>query len=139
MAMTDATVVTAEPTLKTKLGPVKFLGGTVTMVMGSADGDINQATITLDIGGRHVTEKSDGNGPIDASLRAIDKIVDHGGTLTELRIKSVGPGTSAPGRVGVDMKTQHGSFAQDNTNTNTVRAAIEAYIGAINKIRLNGG
>ena len=79
-------------------------------------------------------EVASGDGVVDASFNAIEKIFNIGLILKDYKIKSISKGTDALGEARVKIlyqgKTHHGI----GLSTDIIEASIKAYINVINKI-----
>jgi len=76
-----------------------------------------------------------GSGPVDASFKAIDKIVGMQLELVDYQINAVSEGEDAQGDARVVLKSGTGrSFLGRGLSTDIIEASIKAYINAINKI-----
>ncbi len=76
-----------------------------------------------------------GDGPIDASFNAIDKLIDappH--TLEDYAIHSVSEGKDALGEVVVKIKTGDKLVTGRGLSTNIIESSILAYLNGVNKI-----
>lgn len=84
----------------------------------------------------HVLEEvvSSYDGPIDASYKAIDKLVGKRFTLEDFVINSVTGGTDAQGEVNVKIKNNEGVYNGYGVSMDIVEASILAYISAINNM-----
>ena len=74
------------------------------------------------------------DGPIDASYKAIDKLVGKKFTLEDFVINSVTEGTDAQGEVNVKIKNQNKVYNGHGVSVDIVEASILAYIAAINNM-----
>ena len=72
-----------------------------------------------------------GNGPVDAAVSAIKKLVNERVTLSEFLMQAVTRGSDDVGRVHVQVecgeRTVHGFAA----HTDTTRASVEAFLDAL--------
>ncbi len=84
----------------------------------------------------HVLEEvvSSYDGPIDASYKAIDKLVGKSFVLEDFVINSVTGGTDAQGEVNVKIKNNEGVYNGYGVSMDIVEASILAYISAINNM-----
>lgn len=74
------------------------------------------------------------DGPIDASYKAIDKMVGKKFTLEDFVINSVTGGTDAQGEVNVKLKYKNKLYNGHGVSMDIVEASILAYIAAINNM-----
>jgi len=85
----------------------------------------------------HVLEEvvSSYDGPIDASYKAIDRLVGKKFMLEDFVINSVTGGTDAQGEVNVKIRNQEGiSYNGHGVSMDIVEASILAYLSAINSL-----
>ncbi|MBU2257574.1 MAG: 2-isopropylmalate synthase, partial [Candidatus Omnitrophica bacterium] len=75
-----------------------------------------------------------GDGPVDASFKAIDKIVNIKGSLEDFRLGAVTSGKDALGEVILKLKIKDKVASGRGTSTDIVEAAIKAYLDALNKV-----
>jgi 2-isopropylmalate synthase len=102
-------------------------------------------------GGVVKTEAAQGTGPIDAVCQAINKIVGEPGELVEFSVNAITEGINAvaevtmrvqeygtraaePEGAGKSGSTRPRVFSGYGVNTDTIVAAAEAYVGALNKL-----
>ena len=98
----------------------------------------NQITSTATVGitteGGAVTEAATGDGPVDATYKAISRVTGFSPTLSDYQIRSVTEGMDAIGEVTVKVKEQGRSFVGHGASTDIKEASAKAYINAINKV-----
>ena len=84
----------------------------------------------------HVLEEvvSSYDGPIDASYKAIDRLVGKKFILEDFTINSVTGGTDAQGEVNVKIKNKEHVYNGHGVSMDIVEASILAYISAINSM-----
>ena len=77
-----------------------------------------------------------GNGPVDASCRAIDAVVGDIGELQGFTVRNVSEGLEALGEVTVRVKDFHSArvFVGHGAHTDVVTASAEAYVDAVNSL-----
>ena len=75
-----------------------------------------------------------GDGPIDASFRAIEEIVGQHYELDDFQIQSVTEGKEAMGEAVVKLVSSGKVYSGRGISTDIVGASINAYINALNKI-----
>lgn len=91
------------------------------------------AAIRLDISGEKFEAAASGNGPVDAAINAIKKIISRKMTLQEILIQNMTKGSSDMGKVHMQVEYDGVSYQGFSANTDIVAASAEAYIDAINK------
>ena len=91
------------------------------------------ASVGLDIAGEKFEAAASGNGPVDASIKAVKQMIHRTMTVKEFLIQAITKGSDDIGKV--HMQVEHGGhiYYGLGANTDIVAASIEAYIDAINK------
>jgi len=85
--------------------------------------------------GKSIEKVSRGDGPIDASFKAIEKIVGIELKLEDYQLQSVTEGKDALGDALVKISDENGSvFIGRGLSTDVIEASIHAYINAVNKM-----
>lgn len=97
-------------------------------------GVMPMASIILDIAGEKFEATSSGNGPVDAALKALKKIVNRETTVQEFLIQAMTKGSDDTGKVHMQVEYDGVVYYGFSGNTDIVTASVEAYIDAINKI-----
>jgi len=93
------------------------------------------ASIGLDISGQKFEEASTGNGPVDAAILALKKIIRKQMTLKEFTIQAISKGSDDIGKVHMQVEYEGSVYYGFGANTDIVTASVEAYIDCINKFR----
>ena len=106
----------------------------VALKVCSETGEIPQATITLNIGGKETTAEAEGGGPVDAAFTAIEKIVNSGTELQLYSVNNITSGTDAQGEVTVRLEKGGRIVNGQGADTDIVIASAKSYINALNKI-----
>lgn len=75
-----------------------------------------------------------GTGPVDATFKAIDKIVRVPNTLTEFSIKSITEGIDAIGEVLVRIESEDVTYTGRGADTDIIVASAKAYVNALNRL-----
>ncbi len=92
------------------------------------------AHIRLNKNGRMLEEVVMGDGPIDASFLAIERITGTHFELEDFQIKAISEGREALGQALVRLRSSQGLYTGVGRSTDIIGACIKAYINAINKI-----
>ncbi|TAF57708.1 MAG: 2-isopropylmalate synthase [Oscillatoriales cyanobacterium] len=93
------------------------------------------ATITIRTpNGEEMTDAAIGTGPVDATYRTIDQIVDLPYELIEYTVQSVTAGIDALGEVTVRLRHEGRIFSGHAANTDVIVASAQAYVNAINRL-----
>lgn len=95
---------------------------------------IPSAIVMLRYKGKAVSGKSNGDGPVDACFKAIDKATGIKGELQDYRIEAVTKGKDALGEVGLKLKAKGNVVIGRGSSTDIIEASVRAYINALNKI-----
>ncbi len=93
------------------------------------------AIIGLNIAGEKFEATASGNGPVDAAVKALKKIIDRKMELKELLIQAITRGSDDACKVHVQVETEGVIYYGFAANTDIVSATIDAYIDAINKFK----
>ena len=93
------------------------------------------ASIGLDISGQKFEEASTGNGPVDAAIKALKKIIQKHMTLKEFTIQAISKGSDDIGKVHMQVEYNGSVYYGFGANTDIVTASVEAYIDCINKFK----
>ena len=92
------------------------------------------ARVSLLRDGQKLSGVSDGDGPIDASFRAIEQAVGCHYELDDFQIQSVTEGKEALGAALVKLRSSGKLYSGNGISTDIVGASIRAYLNALNKI-----
>ena len=106
----------------------------VSYVVNSGNIIAATAHIVLTRNGESVQGLSSGDGPIDAALMAIEKIVGHHYELDDFQLQSVTSGREAMGEALVKLRDGGKLYSGRGISTDIVGASIRAYLNALNKI-----
>jgi 2-isopropylmalate synthase len=102
-----------------------------------ASGEPAQAQVVLAHGDGQIVGEADGNGPVDALLKAIDAAA---GTRTELEyyhVEAVTPGEDAQGQVHIRIRVDDKLYTGHGLATDIVEASARAYIAALSRLELD--
>jgi len=94
------------------------------------------ASIGLNISGQKFEAASSGNGPVDAAIKALKKIIQRQMTLKEFTIQAISKGSDDVGKVHMQVEYDGQMYYGFGANTDIVTASVEAYIDCINKFRV---
>lgn len=93
------------------------------------------ASICVDISGQKFEESSSGNGPVDAAIKALKRIIRKQMTLKEFTIQAISKGSDDVGKVHMQVEYDGNVYYGFGANTDIVTASVEAYIDCINKFK----
>jgi len=91
------------------------------------------ASICLDIAGEKFEATASGNGPVDASIKALKKIINREMTLKDFLIQAINKGSDDFCKVHQQIEYEGNTYFGFAANTDIVAASVQAYIDAINK------
>ena len=93
------------------------------------------ASIGLDISGQKFEAASSGNGPVDAAIKAMRKIITKQMNLKEFTIQAIDKGSDDVGKVHMQVEYDGHVYYGFGADTDIVTASVEAYIDCINKFK----
>lgn len=79
-----------------------------------------------------------GDGPVDASFRALEQIVGAHYELDDFQIRAVTEGREAVGQAQVKLRAGGKVYIGNGVSTDIIGASIRAYLNAVNKIVYEG-
>jgi 2-isopropylmalate synthase len=106
----------------------------VSLRVCSETGETPNASITLWVDGEEKQADCPGSGPVDATFKAIEKLIDSGTQLQLYSVSNITSGTDAQGEVTVRLQRSGRIVNGQGADTDIVIASAKAYINAINKI-----
>ena len=106
----------------------------VSMKVCSETGEMPHAFVVLSDGGQEIRADELGGGPVDASFRAIEKMVDSGSTLLLYSVNNITTGTDAQGEVTVRLSRNGRVVNGQGADTDIVIASVKSYLNALNKL-----
>jgi 2-isopropylmalate synthase len=98
---------------------------------------INQkptAAVKLKVGGILIDKLEHGDGPVDATYKAIASVTDTKSKLLKFEVKGITGGTDALGEVMVSLEEDGRTSRGHGADTDIIVAAAKAYINALNKL-----
>lgn len=99
----------------------------------SGKGVEHEATVRLIVDGSTFEATSKGNGPVDAAIKAVKKIVLKKMTIREFLIQAMDKGSDDTGKVHMQVEYAGCLYYGFAANTDIVTAAVQAFISAVNK------
>lgn len=100
----------------------------------SETGETPNAAVTLWVNGEEKSATAPGSGPVDASFKAIERIVESGTVLQLYSVNNITSGTDAQGEVTVRLEKGGRIVNGQGADTDIVIASAKAYINALNKL-----
>ena len=93
------------------------------------------ATVVLKFGDHERMAIGTGNGPVDAAIKALKKIIARQMVLKEFTIQAISKGSDDVGKVHMQVEYDGHVYYGFGANTDIVAASVEAYIDCINKFK----
>jgi 2-isopropylmalate synthase len=111
----------------------------VSLAQRSETGERPHAAVVFAGGGREFRAESDGNGPVDACVRAIESQVQSGAELLLYGVNAISSGSSES-QGEVSMRLQLGGRVVNavGSDPDIIVASAKAYLNALNKLRAKG-
>ncbi|SNB46381.1 2-isopropylmalate synthase [Geobacter sp. DSM 9736] len=92
------------------------------------------ATVQMEIEGKQVRTAELGDGPVDATLKAIRKLTKTKAELQQYNVGSITGGTDAQGEVTVRLAEDDATAIGRGSSTDIIEASAKAYINALNRL-----
>lgn len=107
----------------------------VSLNQRSETGERPQAAIVFQVDGKEISSSSEGNGPVDASFKAIELIVQSGAELVLYSVNAITSGsTESQGEVTVRLQRAGRIVNGVGADPDIVVASAKAYLAALNKL-----
>lgn len=106
----------------------------VSLRVCSETGEIPDAVITLNVDGEEQQGEASGGGPVDATFKAIEKVVNSGTELQLYSVNNITSGTDSQGEVTVRLEKGGRIVNGQGADTDIVIASAKAYINALSKM-----
>lgn len=97
-------------------------------------GETPKAEITLSIDGEEKHANAEGGGPVDATFKAIESMINSGANLQLYSVNNITTGTDSQGEVTVRIDKDGRIVNGLGSDTDIVTASAKAYIDALNKV-----
>ena len=105
-----------------------------TYVINSGNAIASTSHIRLQKNGETIEGLCVGDGPIDASILAIEQAVGHHYELDDFQIQTVTEGRNAMGSALVKLRSGGRVYSGNGISTDIIGASIRAYVNVLNKI-----
>jgi 2-isopropylmalate synthase len=106
----------------------------VTMSQASGMGERPRASIVMQENGKERKSQAEGDGPVDATFKAIESIAKSGAELLLFSVNAVTTGTESQGEVTVRLSRGGRIVNGVGADTDIVVASAKAYISALNRL-----
>jgi 2-isopropylmalate synthase len=107
----------------------------VSLSQHSETGERPQASVVFTVAGKEVKGQSDGNGPVDASLKAIESHVKSGADMVLYSVNAISGSTESQGEVTVRLQNSGRVVNGVGSDPDIVVASAKAYLSALNKLQ----
>lgn len=125
----DLDAIVADETMK---NGEKYKLSHITVTCGSFA--VATATVQMEIDGQPVRTAELGDGPVDATLKAIRKLTKSKAKLAQYTVGSITGGTDAIGEVSVRLAEGNCTVVGRGSSTDIIEASAKAYINALNRL-----
>jgi len=106
----------------------------VTMSQGSGMGEKPHASVVLKHHSSELRTEAQGDGPVDATFKAIESVAKSGAELLLFSVNAVTTGTESQGEVTVRLSKGGRIVNGVGADTDIIVASAKAYISALNKL-----
>ncbi|MCE8006523.1 2-isopropylmalate synthase [Aestuariivita sp.] len=93
-----------------------------------------EATLEMDIDGAEAMATAQGDGPVDATFKAVRALHPNEARLQLYQVNAVTEGTDAQATVSVRLEEDGVIATGQSANTDTVVASAQAYVSALNRL-----
>ena len=108
--------------------------GLVSLAQHSETGEQPSASVVFTVQGKEVKGESTGNGPVDASLKAIESHVKSGAEMILYSVNAISGNTESQGEVTVRLQQAGRIVNGVGADPDIVVASAKAYLSALNKL-----
>lgn len=109
--------------------------GFVSLFQQSETGEAPHARVVFTVNGQEVHGSSTGNGPVDASLKAIEAHVQSGAEMVLYSVNAISGSTESQGEVTVRLQNSGRIVNGVGADPDIVVASAKAYLSALNKLQ----
>ena len=107
----------------------------ISLSQSSETGEKPKATIVFTVQGQEVKSTSEGNGPVDASLKAIEHHVQSGAEMVLYSVNAISGSTESQGEVTVRLQNSGRVVNGVGADPDIIVASAKAYLSALNKLQ----
>jgi 2-isopropylmalate synthase len=101
----------------------------------SETGTVPHARVVMGIGDAEVVAEVNGDGPVDAVFKAIERMVSSGSTLLLYSVNAITTGSNSQGEVTVRLARDGRIVNGNGADTDIIVASAKAYLNALNKLQ----
>ena len=106
----------------------------VSLSQHSETGERPQARVVFTVDGKEVSSEAEGNGPVDASLKAIEAHAQSGAEMVLYSVNAISGSTESQGEVTVRLQNSGRVVNGVGADPDIVVASAKAYLHALNKL-----
>jgi 2-isopropylmalate synthase len=106
----------------------------LSLIIHCETGEVPYARLVISDDGNELHAESEGSGPVDATFRAIEKLLTSGAELQLFSVNNITSGTDAQGEVTVRLQKSGRIVNGHGADTDIVVASAKAYLSALNKL-----
>jgi len=107
----------------------------VSMAQSSETGERPHARVTMTVDGAETSTEADGNGPVDATFKAIEAKVGSGAELMLYSVNAITTGTESQGEVTVRLARAGRVVNGIGADPDIIVASAKAYLSALNRLQ----
>jgi len=104
------------------------------MSQTSGMGERPQASVVLSEAGKEHSAQAQGDGPVDATFKAIESVSRSGAELLLYSVNAITTGTESQGEVTVRLQKAGRIVNGLGADTDIIVASAKAYLAALNKL-----
>jgi 2-isopropylmalate synthase len=116
------------------LGNVQEQYSFVSLAQHSETGERPHARVVFTVDGKEVSSEAQGNGPVDASLKAIEAHAQSGAEMVLYSVNAISGSTESQGEVTVRLQNSGRVVNGVGSDPDIVVASAKAYLHALNKL-----
>ncbi len=103
----------------------------------SQTGEVPESSVTLMVNGQEQSAQAVGSGPVDATFKAIESLVQSGSSLELYSVNAITSGTDSQGEVTVRLELGGRIVNGLGADTDIIIASAKAYVHALNLLEAN--
>ena len=97
----------------------------------------SRGVVVIEAGDHHWRGSAEGNGAVDAAMKAVDRVLRLRGHLVDYEVHATSSGKDALGEVSVKCDFGSGRLVSGKgASTDVIEASARAYINAVNRVLL---
>ena len=109
----------------------------ITLEAHSRTGEKPRASLVLKVDGRETPAEAEGDGPVDAALKAIETVANSNANLKLYSVNAITSGTDSQGEVTVRLERGGSIVNGSGADTDIIVASAKAYLNALNILEAN--